>query len=51
MDEPEPCDCEDAEPEDPDDSLCDVCVCGHLIHGEHKGGFFKRCIFNTKGGD
>lgn len=42
------CDCIDAEPKDPDDSLCDICVCGHLIWAEHSRGFFKRCKFNTK---
>lgn len=42
-----PCDCLDYYPEDPDDSLCFVCVCGHLEE-EHKDGFLQPCKFTPE---
>lgn len=43
----DPCHCMDYLPEDPDDSLCSVCVCGHTIE-EHGRGFFRSCKFNRE---
>ena len=42
----EPCNCEDFEPVDTDDTLCHECACGH-IDEEHGKGMFRRCRFNT----
>jgi len=39
------CHCIDFERDDIEDSLCYVCVCGH-VEEEHSKGFFRRCIFN-----
>lgn len=38
--------CLDFEPEDPEDSCCPVCVCGH-VEEEHSNGFFRGCQFCT----
>jgi hypothetical protein len=45
--DPRACTCEDYEREDPDDTLCFVCVCGHLQE-EHGTGFFRRCKFTPE---
>ncbi len=43
-------DCDDFTPVDPGDSLCDVCVCGHVSE-EHASGFFRPCRFNAEDDD